>query len=213
MCAPMVVGHATPPSCPTGKLRRALPPSTTLSVPKLQYPNVRLGHRTRRTRSTARLPTRKNRITTKNNDNITTMSSSFNCDNCSDSFNDARLFGLHRIFIHGDAKVHHCPHCRSPYPSAKLLNEHIKCDHAEQKAFPCSECNCSFYSQVTKDSHVREAHRRLLIRCVDCQYETVHDGLMAHHVQNKHGKQWIHQDINQDTEEKKVGYLNVNGKV
>lgn len=137
----------------------------------------------------------------------------FQCPKCDEKFHFERYLNLHSRQIHDRLPVHHCPHCRNAFGTVKDVNDHIQKVHdGEQRPYSCQLCTCSFLSQLTLRQHINDLHCRPSKKCSDCDFETVHDGVMNQHMQDKHDKEFLSPPLDmsyQAAERRTVGFLSL----
>lgn len=110
------------------------------------------------------------------------------CTECGDTFFTERMLNMHRRVQHERLPSFLCPHCSGPYGKAAELNAHILNDHGEEKrGRKCKECVCTFGTEFQLRQHVQTAHRREVLKCGECEFVSIYNGLLKRHREVEHG--------------------------
>ncbi|XP_023294359.2 zinc finger protein 431-like [Lucilia cuprina] len=76
------------------------------------------------------------------------------CEHCERTFNNNRLYRIHKRVHYNNTKQYECHVCQKMYVSKAILEEHMN-THTGVRPFKCSECPKDFASKYTLQTHMK----------------------------------------------------------
>lgn len=91
------------------------------------------------------------------------------CEYCERTFNNTRLYRVHKRMHFNNSKPYECPVCQKMYVSKTILEEHMN-THTGVRPFKCPECPKDFASKCTLQTHMKiHKDRPRPYQCDQCE--------------------------------------------
>lgn len=132
---------------------------------------------------------RRNEMSEHLNEHVkTTENNVYQCDSCDRSFNNLRVYRMHKRMHYNKTKSWECDQCPKKYTSKNLLDEHQNM-HTGERPYKCVQCGKDFASKYTLTAHMKiHSERKRPYQCNLCpksffspqnltQHERTHTGI------------------------------------
>ncbi|XP_065199838.1 zinc finger protein 623-like [Planococcus citri] len=114
-------------------------------------------------------------------EHITNEDDTFECDVCHRTFNNFRLYRVHKKMHNSSQKNYTCDVCGKRFGSRNLLEEHNNI-HTGERPYCCSSCGKSFTSKYTLKSHEKtHEDRPRPYPCINCGKAFLTQQNLIHH--------------------------------
>ena len=84
---------------------------------------------------------------------------SFNCDECSETFESKQAKEYHQSVHHSEKTLaQNCKVCEKSFPSKVSLVNHVKYVHSNERKYSCKDCDAKFKQRKNLKAHKLHVH-------------------------------------------------------